>query len=200
MERPSIGGSPRLARKVAEIHLQNVAVDGFGSRQDLLREGIKRLRRRMGQISVHVLSDEQLHELVTESFALPIALSSGKPIGRAESALEKFKKLVPANWVTIAGSATEVSWDRMSRLLDLLAIHRMVNAESESVARKIAKDLERLVEGWDAFTAEERSVVHAAVVYFLDANDGIPDHLPNGLDDDDEVVSAAYSALNRVRD
>ena len=200
MERPSIGGSPRLARKVAEVHLQNVAREGAGSRQDLLREGIKRLRRRMGQISVHVLSDEQLHGLVVDSFTLRTNRSSETRIARAQSTIEKFRELVPTSWMTIADSATEVSWDRMSRLLDLLAIHKINNPENESVARKIAIDLERLVEGWDAFTADERSVVHAAVVYFLDTNDGIPDHLPNGLDDDDEVVSAAYSALNRVRE
>lgn len=67
MERPSIGGFLPLARLVADRQLQ--AVDaGAGQRQELLREVTKKLRRRMGFVSVYSLGDRRLAQLVDEVF------------------------------------------------------------------------------------------------------------------------------------
>lgn len=67
MERPSIGGFVPLARLVADRQLSAIR-HGDGQRQELLREAAKRLRRRMGFVSVFALGERQLAKLVDEVF------------------------------------------------------------------------------------------------------------------------------------
>jgi Arc/MetJ-type ribon-helix-helix transcriptional regulator len=202
MERPSIGGSPRLARAVATEHLNQVGRGGIRSRQDLLRDAIKRLRRRMGQISVHSLTDLQLNTLVRTAF--DAARSATSPLAEASgnasaSEIYLFRTLVGELWARLEPNITEVEWSTMTELLEDIHKHRDELAGNRDLAVEIVDDLERLIDGWDSYTSESRGVVHAAVRYFLDSDDDIPDDLPTGLDDDSEVVDAAFEALGLVR-
>lgn len=202
MERPSIGGSARLAQAVAAIHLEHVDRGGVGSRQDLLRDAIKRLRRNMGQISIHALNDQQLQNLVADVFqsAREKVSPTNDQGDLLFSEIQRFRELTADLWPMIEPNVVEVDWSTISRLMSEVVAHRdSMNGNSE-LAAKIVGDLERLVADWAMYTSAARAVVHGAVAYFLDLNDDVPDHLPAGLDDDDEVVGAAYSALDLLRE
>jgi hypothetical protein len=201
MERPSVGGNVRLARAVATEHLAQIARGGIRSRQDLLRDAIKRLRRRMGQISVHSLTEPRLRSLVATAFdAARLATSPSNESGAlVMSEIQRFREAVGGLWTRLEPNVTEVEWSRMTQLLGDIRNYRDAVTENRGVAVEIADDLERLIVEWDSYTSESRAVVHASVLYFLDMDDDIPDDLPTGLDDDNEVVSAAYEALGLLR-
>lgn len=79
MERPTIGGYLPLARLVADRQLRAISF-GDGRRQDLLREAAKRLRRRMGFVSVFALGERQLARLVDEVYDEAYVAVHGKPM------------------------------------------------------------------------------------------------------------------------
>lgn len=203
MERPAIGGSQRVARAVASTHLRHVDAGSGGSRQDLLRESIKRLRRKMGQISIHALPDGEMAAVIDTAFDEAISSmvqAKTAPRNATPDAIASFKTSVAEIWPFLESSVIEVPWSQMSGLEEALQQYQTTEITNENAAMKIVADLLSLVQGWNGYTGRERSVVHAAVVYFLMSEDFIPDHLPAGLDDDDLVVAAAFSALNLVRD
>jgi hypothetical protein len=202
MERPSIGGNARLARSVAALHLEHVDRGGIRSRQDLLRDSIKRLRRRMGQISIHALDDSQLKDLVDATFEAArahLSSISGKEASDLDE-VDKFRELTGPLWLLLEPLVIEVDWIRMNELLAGVRIYGNSISGNEGFAAKLVSDLESLISGWDGYTPAARSVVHGAVSYFMDLNDDIPDDLPTGLDDDNEVIGAAFEALSLLRD
>ena len=205
MERPSIGGNQRLARLVAEVQLEMVNAGGVRSRQELLREAIKRLRRQMGQISIHSLEDEGVASLVRDCFraaaaALDYVVDGPQSLPLVANPLTIFQESAGPLWYLLDEFATEVPWETMDDLGIHLSGYRDDDAESHGAAAGIVRDLERLIDRWSELTAEGRAVVHATVAYFLLADDAIPDALPNGWEDDDRVVDAAYAALSMLRE
>jgi len=79
MERPTLGGDPRLARLIAEDHLRGVAAFPETSRTELLRQVAKRLRRMSTVVTFAALGDTALTELIAEvSSAARRALDLGK--------------------------------------------------------------------------------------------------------------------------
>lgn len=93
MERPSIGGYVPLARLVANRQLSAIR-HGDGQRQELLREAAKRLRRRMGFVSVFALGERQLAKLVDEVFEEAYSVTHGRPMPAVPPA-ETFDGFVP---------------------------------------------------------------------------------------------------------
>lgn len=201
MERPSIGGHVPLARIVASTHLAEVAKKSVPSRQDLLRQVTKRLRRRLALISVYSLDANSMKSLVDEIFGESIIAlgTSREDIGEVVEAnpLEEFKNLLPQYWPLLEQYALEVPWVRMEELKDQLNAYRLVNQANIETATKISSDLNRLIADWADLTSNQRAVLHAATSYFLLADDDVPDGSPLGLDDDAQVVAAAYVALDR---
>jgi hypothetical protein len=68
MERPTLGGDPRLARLIATTHLHTVSTATSISRTELLRQVTKRLRRLSAVISLTALDDADLSALIDEVF------------------------------------------------------------------------------------------------------------------------------------
>lgn len=72
MERPTIGGDPRVARAIATEHLAQVQrykeLQKELPRTDLMREAMKRLRRLTTLITLGALSDSELAKLFSEVF------------------------------------------------------------------------------------------------------------------------------------
>lgn len=64
VERPRIGGYAPLARAIATRHLASVST----KRMDLLRDAMKRFTRRLVVVSVFLMSEEQIAELVDDVF------------------------------------------------------------------------------------------------------------------------------------
>lgn len=82
MERPSIGGYVPLARLVADRQLRAIRHND-GQRQEVMREAAKRLRRRMGFVSVFALGERQLARLVDEVFEEAYSVIHGRPMPEA---------------------------------------------------------------------------------------------------------------------
>lgn len=97
--------------------------------------------------------------------------------------------------------------DDLHRLRGRVAVH-LDSLEEQSfshefldleLARTLARGLTVLIDGASAFDAEERSLVRAAVEYFvlsLDAENDVTS--PIGLEDDVRVFNAACRALGRA--
>ncbi|WP_007024503.1 hypothetical protein [Saccharomonospora iraqiensis] len=68
LERPSIGGDPRLAAEIARQHLKTIGNDKRLSRTELLREAAKRVRRRNAVVTFPALTDTGLSATISEIF------------------------------------------------------------------------------------------------------------------------------------
>lgn len=73
MERPTLGGDPRVARAVALSHLAHIAAEPDVGRTDLLREATKRIRRISVIIPLSALGAAELSDLTNEIFADALA-------------------------------------------------------------------------------------------------------------------------------
>jgi hypothetical protein len=69
MERPTIGGHPRLARAIASTHLKMIGNDSSTARTELLRQVSKRLRRLAAVVTLSALGDEDLQALIDDVFS-----------------------------------------------------------------------------------------------------------------------------------
>jgi hypothetical protein len=67
MERPTIGGDPRLAQAIATNHLRMVAADSTIPRTELLRQVAKRVRRLSMVRTFAALEDDELVDLIQQS-------------------------------------------------------------------------------------------------------------------------------------
>ena len=69
-ERPTIGGDPRVASRVARWmrDLNEDSLRENGNAQEIMRDAMKRLRRRYGTTSFGALNDEQLDDVVNSVF------------------------------------------------------------------------------------------------------------------------------------
>ncbi len=69
MERPSLGGNPRIAQTLAKEHLAVLAAKPSLSRTELMRQVTKRLRRLSVILTLGVLDDDDLRGLIAQLFA-----------------------------------------------------------------------------------------------------------------------------------
>lgn len=69
MERPSLGGNPRIARTLAEEHLAVLEEKPKPPRTELMRQVTRRLRRLSVVVTLDVLDDDDLQGLIGQLFA-----------------------------------------------------------------------------------------------------------------------------------
>ena len=67
MERPTIGGDPRLAQAIVTNHLRMVASDGTIPRTELLRQVAQRVRRLSMVRTFAALDDDELIDLIEQA-------------------------------------------------------------------------------------------------------------------------------------
>ncbi|OHV42028.1 hypothetical protein BCD49_00230 [Pseudofrankia sp. EUN1h] len=79
MERPTLGGSPAVARAIARTHIGLVREKGSLPRTALMREATKRLRRLTTILTLHAMDEGDLHEVVQEVF-LETAFALGQDV------------------------------------------------------------------------------------------------------------------------
>jgi hypothetical protein len=77
LERTLIGGGRRIARLVAEVHLEAVSRDPAVSRTELLRQVMKRLRRISMVVHLSALDDRQVRELTGDVYRETLRAISG---------------------------------------------------------------------------------------------------------------------------
>ena len=68
LERPTLGGDPRVASAIAKAHLSRLDQDSPGSRTMALREAMKRFRRLSSLVVLGALDDSSLRDTVCEVF------------------------------------------------------------------------------------------------------------------------------------
>lgn len=100
-----------------------------------------------------------------------------------------------ALWEAVEPYCIETSAEEMRRLAERLPDHLASHAANRGFARRLAGDLEALLLPWDRYDAAQRLVARAAVAYFLESSDAIPDDRAGGLVDDNAVINAARQAL-----
>ncbi|UUT36413.1 hypothetical protein [Microbacterium elymi] len=71
--------------------------------------------------------------------------------------------------------------------------------DGDRVAARIYDDLADLMGDWASLDHDARSIVYAAITYFVEDEDVAADADPGGLLDDDDVVDCAFAALGRER-
>ena len=69
MERPTLGGNPRIAAALAESHLRAVKANPSVSRTELMRQVTKRLRRLSVIVTLAALKDDALKAVMAEVIA-----------------------------------------------------------------------------------------------------------------------------------
>lgn len=106
-----------------------------------------------------------------------------------------FREALGRLWGAVEPFCDEVSAEEIRQLADRLPGHLASHVANRGVAGRLAADLEALLVPWEHYDGGQRSVARAAVAYFLESVDAVPDDLVGGLVDDDAVVSAARRAL-----
>lgn len=139
----------------------------------------------------------RLGELADALWNVPVSPAPALLSGPAATA--SFEAAVGEYWPRVEPHVLETSAEDMAALAARVPHHLADHSAHGGKAAKLAMDLQTLVDTWESLDGEQRTVVRAAVAYFLDENDAIPDDQPNGLDDDDAVIAAAYAALGRQR-
>lgn len=71
--------------------------------------------------------------------------------------------------------------------------------DGHHLAVRIYGDLSDLVGDWASLDDDQRSIVYAALTYFVEDDDVSADASPDGLLDDDEVVDSVFEVLGRER-
>ncbi len=73
MERPTLGGDPRIASALARTHLRVVGRYPALPRTEVMRDAAKRVRRLASVLTLSALPDPQLESLLAEVFAVTVA-------------------------------------------------------------------------------------------------------------------------------
>lgn len=113
------------------------------------------------------------------------------------TALERFKDEVGERWERVSAFCVETSPEEVLDLAEQLPGHQ-AKAGDVTAAAKLSSRLQVLLEGWDDLDGSARTVVVAAVGYFLESDDEAHDSTELGLVDDEAIVSAAEIALGHV--
>lgn len=138
-----------------------------------------------------------LGEVADQVWAVPSAASSlSESADSAVNAVSEFKQELSDLWVNVEPFIIEATPEDLQMFGEQLPVHleRSDNAEG---AKGLTARLETLLERWDEYDGAERSVLAAAVGYFLEVDDANHDEIVGGLDDDEVVVKAAEAVLAR---
>lgn len=112
-----------------------------------------------------------------------------------DQTLKRFRRALGELWQSVAPLCVETSSEEIMQLATLLPSHLREHDSHRSVASEIAEGLTALLERWESYDMTQRSVLHAAVAYFLEVDDTVTDTATGGLDDDRSVLAAAQLAL-----
>lgn len=215
-DRISITGDRRLAHVIVATHLE------FRSRPDYpARAGLRRamvlIGRLLGRLSIEALPDDLLEASIRQCFnqalddtrqtesrqsAVAPAIPPDAGVGRPpapEGVIDRFLELADAYSELLAPYLYAPSPQEAVNL-STAAQEYVRTFGNDVVAKRISEDLRSLVDEWSTLDDDERAVVHAALAYFLDADDAKADASDEGLIDDDEVVDAAFVAIGRSRE
>ncbi len=121
-----------------------------------------------------------------------------KPTASTPDARDAFKRHLGEMWTAVEPLCTETSAEEMRQLASRLPGHLSSHAANARLADRLAASLEELLRPWDGYNAAQGAVARAAVAYFLESADAVPDDLVGGVVDDDAVVAAARHALAPV--
>jgi hypothetical protein len=81
------------------------------------------------------------------------------------------------------------------QLSELLPAHLLGHPIHGETGTALARRVEVLLAGWDNFDAAQRKIARGVTTYFLATDDAVSDDRPDGLDDDETVISTAERIL-----
>lgn len=216
-DRISLTGDRRLSRALVATHLE------FRNRAEYpARAGLRRamvlIGRLLGRLAIDALPDDVLAVSIRRCFEQ--ALEDTKPDGPVDAAdtVVSRSDRAESEEPQVTGSAIDRFLELAAAYTELLEPHLYIPTPQDAVnltlaaqdyarqlgddiiAVRISEDLSSLVDEWLMLDDDERAVVHAALAYFLDAEDAKADASDEGLIDDDEVVDAAFTAIGRTRE
>lgn len=133
-----------------------------------------------------------LAQVADEVWAIPATTSRQATDGG--QALDLFEVEVGDLWLRVSEFCEEASPEELLSLAEQLPGH-LADSDDAANASGLAKRLAALLESWEDLDGAERTVLAAAVGYFLEIEDESPDGSVGGLVDDEVVVRAAEVAL-----
>jgi hypothetical protein len=155
----------------------------------------------MGFISVYVLSQGDMDELVDRIFSAAVAAMTDASVsGNSWDPIGEFRRACGDHWPSVAPLVDLPRWGEVLAMREQAAGYLSDDPQKALQATRLASDLSQLLEQWHDWGADERSIVVAALKYFLLEEDSLPDDEAGGLDDDEQVVSAAFHAVRLERE
>lgn len=112
--------------------------------------------------------------------------------------LPRFQIELGELWPAVERFCAVTSAEEITQLADRLPGHLAEHKLNGGQAARLAAKLQALVGDCASLDGEQRSVVRAAIAYFLEPDDAMPDHSVGGLVDDEAVIHAAFAALGRT--
>lgn len=122
------------------------------------------------------------------------------PAPASRPAREAFEAQLGALWPAVEPFLVETTTEEVKAMAEKLPGHLVAHSDHGPTARHLGRQLEHLLSRWETYDAAERSVLRAAIAYFLEPDDAVPDHVAGGLADDAAVVGAAATALGGPED
>lgn len=138
---------------------------------------------------------DRLGRLADVVWAVPTARRT--PVAGTSDSLERFQVAVGDLWLSVAQHCAEVPATVAQGWTSELPAHVHDHAHAGPRAAALAERLVTLVQGWEHYDAQQRSVLAGAVGYFLVTADAIHDEAVEGLVDDENVVAAAETVLEQ---
>lgn len=184
--RPTVLGSPRVARAFAEAALE-FAHTQQGSRRELMRESMKRLLRASGRVSLYALDDAHLQDVVRQTIEQVPPVEESPMEGFLRACSDRGIDIEPALRITLPDDA------QLQRIALAVDEYAASFPEEETLSR-IRAGSRALLERWTHLTNAGRQVALASILYFLRADDRFHDSQSGGLEDDLSVVNAALAA------
>lgn len=219
-DRVSLTGYRLIGDRVTRAHLERIGRGAY-DRRFALRRALVLIGREFGRIAVEALPEDRVTAIITAAFD-----QAEKETASAKSAnIETESATQVIDDAALVGEAAPVViGDVRTRFLQAastyaavlepmlipvdyaMAMAMVLRAEQhvqslggDPIAARICDDLSDLIGDWASLDDDERSVVYAALAYFVEDDDITADGEPEGLLDDDDVVDCVFAALGRER-
>jgi hypothetical protein len=215
-DRVSLTGYRAIGELITHAHLDRIDRATY-DRRYTLRRALVLIGREFGRIAVEALPEEHLQRIIrtafdqaelytvkaispirdAESTIAPAEVAEADPETRA-AAVSRFLGAAAAYASVLEPLLVPVDYTTAMAML-LQAEEHVRSLGGNQLAGRIYDDLSDLVGDWASLDDDERSIVFAALAYFVEDDDVAADGEPEGLLDDDDVVDSAFWALGRER-
>jgi len=219
-DRVSLTGYRLIGDLITRTHLDRIGRGSY-DRRFALRRALVLIGREFGRIAVEALPEDRVRAIITAAFdqaetdtasaksaridtesAAP-AVGDATPVGdeapvMIADARARFLQAASTYAAVLEPMLIPVDYATAMAMV-LRAEHHVQSLGGDQIAARIYDDLSDLIGDWASLDDDERSVVYAALSYFVEDDDIAADDGPEGLLDDDDVVDCVFATLGRER-